>query len=113
MKVPCPYLVHRDYTYAWRCGWRWVFSYLRGRKLVAAIRTVWFTLVLGHISEACQECGMPYLLWWADDDLYARVTGRGRYENGEAASGLFCLECFDRMAKEKGFGIRWKPEATT
>jgi ribosomal protein S14 len=90
-----------------------IFEYLREGKVVAALRTVWFTLILGYIREACQECGRPYLLWWSDDALYAKVTGHGRFTNGEAAPGLWCLECFSRKAESIGIWIRWEPHDTS
>jgi hypothetical protein len=98
------------YAYAWRNGPRWAFWYLRLGRVKGFLRIVWFTLIRGHIGEACQECGMPYLLWWAEDDLYATVTGRGRYSNGESAPGLYCLDCFDRKARKQGIRLCWKPE---
>ena len=108
-----------DYGYAWRNGPRWALWYLRRRRPVAALRTLWWALVRGHIGETCQECGRRYLLWHADDDLYGAVTGRwpsppaiswtGEWCS-ESATGLFCLVCFDRMACDKGIVLRWKPE---
>ncbi|MDB5069649.1 MAG: hypothetical protein JWM87_760 [Candidatus Eremiobacteraeota bacterium] len=106
-------LICRDYGYAWRAGWRWVLWYARYRRFLAALRTVWYTLILGHIGEACRECGRPYLHWWAADDLYASATGKGRRSNGEAAPGLYCLECFDRKALAQGIKLRWIPERWT
>ena len=99
----------QDYRYAWRNGPRWAMWYLRRRRIVAAVRTLWWTLVRGHISEACQDCGRPYLFWHAVDDLYGRVTGRWPFPDGECATGLFCLDCFDRMAERRGISLRWIP----
>lgn len=100
----------KQYGYAWRNGPRWAFQYLVQGKVVAALRQLWNSLVFGHMTESCQECGRPYLLWWADDDLYKQVTGRGRYANGESAPGLYCLECFDAKAERIGLILKWKPE---
>ncbi len=97
-----------SYRYAWANGWRWASWYLP-RRLRAALRVLWSAYVRGYIGEACQECGRTYLLWHADDDLYGDVTGRWPYPDGEAASGLFCLDCFDRMAERRGIGLRWVP----
>jgi hypothetical protein len=102
--------IHRDYAYAWTAGWRWIGWYARWGRVVAAVRAIWYTLALGHTGEACQECGNPYLYWWADDDVYASVTGCGRYDNGEAAPGLYCLDCFDAKAQRRGIHLRWRPE---
>lgn len=104
-------MISRDYPYAWKHGWRWAWEYLRYRgRVLGFLRTLWYTIVLGHIGEACQECGRPYLLWWADNDLYYTVTGIAQHR-GCVAPGLFCLECFDRKASRKGIVLRWKPEA--
>jgi hypothetical protein len=97
------------YAYAWRNGPRWSLDHLRHGRILGFLRTLWFTLVLGHISESCQECGRPYLLWWADNELYDAVTGLGA--KGGSTPGLFCLDCFDRKAREKGIRLRWKPES--
>jgi len=108
-----------DYAYAWKNGPRWAFEFLRYRKgrgisygmaVLGFLRTLWLTLVCGHICEACQECGRAYLLWWAPDDLYATVTGLEK-RGGSYSPGLFCLDCFDRKARRKGIHLRWKPEA--
>ena len=98
-----------DYAYAWRNGPRWAWEYLRWRHSpIGFLRTLWYTLVLGHIGEACQECGRPYLLWWAENTLYDAVTGLGA--RGGSSPGLFCLECFDRKARQNGISLKWKPE---
>jgi len=108
-----------DYAYAWKNGprWAWEFLYYRkgrsislGASFIGFLRTLWLTLACGHISETCQECGKPYLLWWAPDDLYATVTGLEK-RGGSYSPGLFCLDCFDRKAVRKGMLLRWKPEA--
>jgi hypothetical protein len=96
------------YAYAWRNGPRWSLDHLRHGRILGFLRTLWFTLVLGHISESCQECGRPYLLWWADNELYDAVTGLGA--RGGCSPGLFCLDCFDRKARKQGVTLRWKPE---
>ena len=97
-----------DYAYAWRNGPRWAWDYLRYRRsMLGFFRTLWYTLVCGHIGEACQECGRPYLLWWADNDLYDEVTGLGN--EGGNSPGLFCLECFNEKAERIGITLRWKP----
>jgi len=107
--------VSSDYRYAWRNGWRWAGWFVRRRHIVGVLRTLWWAYVRGHISETCQDCGRPYLLWHADDDLYGRVTGRWPTPWGdgsgrsEAATGLFCLDCFDRMAERQGISLRWIP----
>jgi hypothetical protein len=101
---------YTDYHYAWRNGPRWVLGDLRRRRPVAALRTLRWTLFRGHIGETCQECGRPYLLWHADDALYGAVTGRYPRPDGESATGLFCLACFDRMARAEDIVLRWKPE---
>jgi hypothetical protein len=99
-----------DYRYAWRNGPRWAFGDFRRHRPVAALRTLWWTLVRGHIGEACQECGRPYLLWHATDDIYGQVTGNWPHSDGEAGGGLFCPACFDRLAEAKGILTIWQPE---
>lgn len=99
-----------DYRYAWRNGPRWALWYFRAGHPRVAARRLWTALVHGYIGEGCQDCGRPYLLWHATDDLYGRVTGRWPSPDGESASGLFCLACFDRRAAAKGIMIIWQPE---
>jgi len=58
-------------------------------------------------GEHCQACGRAYLSigwWYADDDLWAEITDRSD------GSGLLCPDCFGRMARAKGIGLRWRPE---
>lgn len=98
------------YRYAWRNGPRWAFEYLREGRIVAACRQLWNSFIHGHISESCQECGRMYSAWTADHDVYERVTGYKRYENGEWATGWFCHDCFHHKARSKGIFLRWKPE---
>lgn len=102
-------MLNVDFGYAWKCGPRWALWYLRLGRIPAFFRTLWFTLCRGHIGEACQECGRPYLHWRADHEVYERVTGLKRYASGEWAPGLFCLECFDGKAHSKDISILWKP----
>lgn len=96
--------------YAAQNGWRWVAWYVRRGRLVAALRQAWLAYVWGYDGEACQACGRSYPLWHAYDDLYGRVTGRWSKPDGESASGLFCIGCFDRMAEAKGITLKWRPE---
>ncbi len=103
-------VIGRDYAYAWRNGPRWAFEHLCEGHITAFLRTLWITLWRGHIGETCQECGRPYLSWRAEHGVYESVTGLKRYPSGEWAPGLFCLNCFDRKARERGITIRWKPE---
>jgi hypothetical protein len=102
-------LICRDYLYAWKNGPRWAWEYLRYRgRIVGFLRTIWYSLILGHKGEACQECGRPYLLWWAENEVYDDVTGL--VAKAGYSPGLFCLNCFDRKAERKGICLRWKPE---
>ena len=68
---------------------------------VALVRIAWDCLVRGYYGEACQVCGRRYVLWRADDALYARVLGNNR--------GLFCPSCFDAKARAKGVNMMWTP----
>lgn len=52
--------------------------------------------------EYCQKCKKPYLsIWGAPWQLWNKVTGRldGR--------GLFCMNCFDKIAMKKGIELHW------
>ena len=40
--------------------------------------------------------------WWANDAMWLHVVGQ--YE------GVLCPPCFDFLAKQKGWFLRWKPE---
>jgi len=52
--------------------------------------------------ELCQQCKRRYrIVWNAPDDMYRKVTGL------EDLSGLFCIECFDDMARSKGIELYW------
>lgn len=105
-----------DYRYAWRNAPRWFGWYARRRRFLAGFRTLWGALVHGYIGETCQVCGRSYILWHADNDLYGAVTGRHAIPwadgsgNEELAGGLFCPDCFDRMAEQAGIWLRWRPE---
>lgn len=100
---------------AWN-GWRWAAQFVREGKLLAAIRQAWSAYVVGNDGEACQECGRSYLWWHADDDLYGRVTGHWPTPwsdgsgNAEAGGGLYCLACFDQLARAQGIKVRWEPK---
>jgi hypothetical protein len=83
---------------------RW---YLGHRRPLAFLRTFGRWLHRDN-SETCQECGRPYFLWRAADELYSEVTGRVS-RNGESAGGLFCPACFDRMAERRGITLEWVP----
>lgn len=102
-----------NYAYAWRNGWRWALCYLQRGLITASVRTIWFSLVRGHMGEACQECGRPYLFWRSPDDVYESVTGTGRSLDGQSAPGLYCPDCFDKKARRKGIVLQWKPEVFT
>ena len=102
--------VMTDYRYAWRNGPRWALYFVRHRRFLAALRSLWYRLACGHIEEDCQDCGRPYLLWHAADDLYGRVTGNWPHPDGESGGGQFCLACFDRRAERQGIVIIWQPE---
>jgi len=99
-----------DYLYAWRNGPRWALRYLRRGRVVAALRQLWWRLVRGYIGEGCRDCGRPYLLWHARDDLYGRVTGFWPYPDGEAGGGPFCPACFTDRAEALGIMVIWQPE---
>jgi hypothetical protein len=97
-----------DGSYARWNGWHWALETARIGGAVAALRVLWDAYARGHNGETCQRCGRAYLLWWADDALYATVTGYTP-RVGDLMGGLFCLACFDRMAERKGIILSWKP----
>ena len=55
------------------------------------------------IIECCYRCGIrqPLVWWCSNDELWREVT------NFKEGNGIYCPNCFDRMAKEKGIAIRW------
>lgn len=55
--------------------------------------------------EACQRCKRKYypVVWDAPDWLWEKVTD---ITNG---SGLYCPDCFSKMAKEKKITLYWEP----
>ncbi len=54
-------------------------------------------------AERCQECEKAYeSIWQAPDDLWTKIVG---VANG---SGLFCLQCFDDAARERGIYLYWE-----
>jgi hypothetical protein len=60
------------------------------------------------LIEYCDLCGIKQPLdWWSDDELYTKSTGR---EAGCDSGGSPCPICFDKLARERGVSIRWKPE---
>ena len=67
--------------------------------------------IMAHISgkenesktERCQRCGKWYAeVYSAPDWMWGKVTG---LKNG---SGLFCMQCFDEMARSKKVIPFWK-----
>lgn len=57
----------------------------------------------GNEGEHCRRCKKLYHeVYEVSDELWKKVIG---WENGE---GLLCLECFTRMAFEKGIAIFWE-----
>jgi len=64
-------------------------------------------------TEICTECGRPVrLVWWcSDDQLWERVTGNAKTPGGrEAASGIWCIHCFDAAARAHAGWIEWAPQ---
>jgi len=54
-------------------------------------------------GERCHICGAAYdTVWWADKDVWEAVTGG--YDGG---GGLYCIPCFENMARERGIAIQW------
>lgn len=80
-----------------------VLYYGRQRRWVALGRALWATLILGHYSELCQECGSRYrgFHWHAPGPLYQELIG--------SAGGLFCPRCFNRKAAAAGIWVQWTP----
>lgn len=57
----------------------------------------------GNGGDRCQVCGNLYLtVWYADDEVWTKVTGIAEEE-----SGLWCPHCFSREARAKGITVRW------
>jgi hypothetical protein len=79
--------------------------------MMARLRRFYWQRIRRHDSEICHSCGRPVgLVWWCfDPGLWERVTGN-RANGQEPASGLRCIPCFDREAREAGAGwIEWAP----
>ena len=89
--------------YALRWGFRWASYPLRKRRWLAALRVLWSAYVLGHMGESCDLCGrdMDYS-WWAPTPLWQALVSQSGY-------GCVCLRCFDRLAEQAGWVIRWSP----
>jgi len=61
------------------------------------------------MGEHCQICGIEYgeeygYIYSVPDKLWEKVTG---IKNG---SGLRCIHCFSREARDKGIYIQWNGE---
>jgi hypothetical protein len=53
------------------------------------------------LIEFCKRCGRKQpLVWHAPDELWLAVTGQ--------TAGVFCPECFDALAREKGMAVVWR-----
>lgn len=53
-------------------------------------------------GEKCQKCDKRYPYVWAtSNDLWQKITNK---ETG----GLYCVTCFDKMAREKGIYLNWE-----
>ena len=78
----------------------------RRRRWRALARALWLTLVAGHDSELCQECGGRYrgLLWHAPDPLWLELM--------PSKAGTLCPTCFARKAHEAGIRLSWVPVVT-
>src|ERR1039458_3110317 len=74
-----------------------------GKRWRALARSLWWTIVRGHYTESCQECGRPYrgFLWHAPDPLYLELTG--------SMGGTFCPRCFNEKARSAGIWVDWTP----
>ena len=56
-------------------------------------------------GEHCRSCKKLYHeVYEVSDELWKKVTG---WKNGE---GLLCLECFTKLALQKGVHIFWRGE---
>jgi hypothetical protein len=54
-------------------------------------------------GELCQICNQYYqTIWWAKQNVWLAVTGEDQH-----SGGLFCPTCFEKVAKKKGFTLRW------
>lgn len=80
--------------------------------MLRRLRRFYWTRIRRWDSEICQDCGGPVgLVWWCHDDLlWEKVTGNPKPAGSrESAAGVFCINCFDREAKEVCPWIEWAP----
>jgi len=55
-------------------------------------------------AERCQKCKKIYFsLWMASHSVWVKVTGK------KSGKGLYCLNCFDKIARSRGINLFWKP----
>jgi hypothetical protein len=71
-------------------------------KLRLLLKNIMCRIGIGDwLIEYCDECGRRQpLVWWCDSqEVYFKVTGD--------RLGSPCPECFNRIAHERGFFLRW------
>lgn len=84
------------------------------RRYKAMLWALYYTQVLGHISELCGECGRRYegglgrqrefFIWHSPQPLWQEINGR--------YGGLRCPQCFNRAVRAAGYGVAWTPVVT-
>lgn len=61
---------------------------------------------MGDVNYICESCKNPYpISWHASDYLWKLITGRKDH------SGIFCIYCFDKMARKKNIILSWECSA--
>jgi hypothetical protein len=56
------------------------------------------------LIEFCKRCGCKQpLVWRAPDEVWLKI-------NNNQSGGVFCPECFDSLAQEKGISLMWQPK---
>jgi len=53
--------------------------------------------------EKCQRCGKLYLtVYRLPNEIWKQISPKGDL------SGLLCIECADKIAREKGLNLYWE-----
>ena len=54
------------------------------------------------IVSKCWNCDCNHPIWWTSNEIFKYVTGN--------LIDHFCIECFDKKAKQKGLSLLWVPQ---
>ena len=70
------------------------------------LSTIAIPLGFNHkLSQFCWVCGRSNTVWfWSDKNVWDRIAPSNRYRHG-----IYCVSCFDKMARQKGICLAWTP----